>query len=822
MLNKSRFLSTSAAVFTLLSMPHAAMAQIAQAQTSTAPATPERAAIGDIIVTAQKRGENINSVPLAITAATGDQLIQKGVVSVGDLTKIEPSLQLTQSQSGTPVFTLRGVGYFEQSLSATPTVSIYQDEVPFAFPSLSRGVILDPERVEILKGPQGTLYGQNATGGAVNFIAAKPTKTLKVGGDLSYGRFDEVIGSAFISGPVSPTIGMRLSGRVESGGAWQRSVTRPGDKLGDKNSKMVRLITDWSPSDNFKASLNLNAWWDKSETQAGQLLGFRFQAPQNVGAGNVSNPGFYLPAAPGTAAFAGYPGVVQTLLQQPISGGNARDADWLIGTRPRNNQKFYQAALRMDYDFSDAIGITSLTSYIDFDQDNLIDPTGNGLIQNQTARIDGRVKSFFQEIRLHGRFGTGGNWMIGANYSRDKSAEVDTVTTVGSVSFAPVALGLPPYFNFGAINRDTAVTKSIYANLEYELTPTLTARGGIRYTKSKQTIDGCSTSTDFSVNALQAAVSQLLASQFGNPGGSNAIGECTTLGPPPFFLPGNIRNTLNEDNIPWRVGLDWKPIERTLLYASVSKGYKAGSSPALGASNFNQLTPVTQEALLAYEVGVKSELFNRTVQVTAAAFHYDYTNKQQLGRLQDPVYGAVQTLLNIPKSKLDGVEASITWRPTEGLTLNTAATYLKSKVQSDFFNTGPYPLGPADAINFRGERFPFTPEWSVQFGGRYDFDLNAGLKAFVAADGSYQSFTSAAFGYRQAGITGAPSLVIPGYALFNLSAGIGDQDERWRAEVFGRNVTNKYYLTSINYIADSVTGFTGRPATYGVRLSFRY
>lgn len=292
MLNKSRYLSTSAAFLALWFASNAAFAQATSAQPSAAPAAPEQAGIGDIIVTAQKRGENINSVPLAITAATGDQLVQKGVVSVGDLTKIEPSLQLTQSQSGTPVFTLRGVGYFEQSLSATPTVSIYQDEVPFAFPSLSRGVILDTERVEILKGPQGTLYGQNATGGAVNFIAAKPTKALKIGGDLSYGRFDEVIGSAFISGPVSPTIGMRLSGRVESGGAWQRSVTRPGDKLGDKDTKMVRLITDWSPSSNFKASLNLNAWWDKSETQAGQLLGFRFQAPQNVGAGNVSDPAF--------------------------------------------------------------------------------------------------------------------------------------------------------------------------------------------------------------------------------------------------------------------------------------------------------------------------------------------------------------------------------------------------------------------------------------------------------------------------------------------------------------------------------------------------
>lgn len=829
MLRKSHLMLTSAVVLTLCGLPCAAFAQSTPAPVpndqagGTPPAAPTASdqGVADIVVTANKRSENINNVGLAITAATGEQLKQKNVVSVSDLTKIEPSLQYSQSQSGTPVYTLRGVGYFEQSLSATPTVSIYEDEVPFAFPVLSRGVILDPARVEILKGPQGTLYGQNATGGAINFIAAKPTDKLEAGLDDSIERFGENIANAFVGGPLSSTVSARLSGRLENGGSWQRSVTRPGEKLGSKDTQIVRLITDWKPSSNFKASLNLNGWWDHSDTQAAQLEGFRFQDPQNIATGSASNPAFYLPAAPGSAAYAGYPAPIKSLLQEPIVKGDARAADWVAGTHPKNNEQFYQAALRLDYDISDSIGLTSLTSYVHFKENNLIDPTANGYVANQTDRIVGSVESVFQELRLHGKFGGAGNWLIGANYARDKSSEVDNVTTVGSVSYGPVPLGLPPYFHFGANNNDTATTKSVFANADYQITSTIDVHGGIRYTKSDQSIDGCSTSSDASVNILQTVISGLLASAYGNPGGVGVTGQCVTLGPAPYFLPENVHNDLNQHNIPWRVGVDWKPILHTLVYASVSKGFKAGSSPALGASNYDQLIPVTQESLLSYEVGLKSELFDRKVQINLAAFHYDYTNKQELGRLQDPVYGAVQTLINIPKSKEDGAEASLVVRPTTGLTLSGAVTYLKSKVTSDFFNTGPYPVG-TNSIDFKGERFPFTPEWTTQFGARYDFDVSDRLKAFVSADGSYQTFQSAAFGYQQATTTGAPSLVIPAYALFNLTAGIGDRNDKWRVDVFGKNVTNKYYITSINYIADSTTAFTGMPATYGVRLSLRY
>jgi len=778
--------------------------------------------IAEIVVTAQKRAENINSVGMAITANTGLQLQQKGVTSVSDLTKIEPSLQFSQSQSGTPVYTLRGVGYFEQSLAASPTVSLYQDEVAFPYPVMARGVLLDPERVEILKGPQGTLYGQNATGGAVNFIAAKPTETFHAGIDGSYGRFNDALVSGFVSGPLTPTLTARVAGSLELASPWQKSNTRDAE-LGAKDTQIGRVILQWKPSSTFTARLNANGWIDHSDTQAGQIEGFRLQAPQNVQSGNPSDPAFYVPAPVGSATFNSYPQPLQGNLSEPVSPNKPRAADWLRGTHPQNDEHFYQANLRLDWNPSDALGVTSITNYEHFNEHNIVDSAGNAG-PTQTAYVNGRVNSFSQELRLHGvlmdnRF----NWLVGANYARDKSYENDSVDPfVSTGSYSPAALGLGPFLQFGAINTDLAKTYSVFANAEWKILDSVSVHGGIRYTKSDQAFTGCSYSTYPSVTIVQNAVGAELAGLYGGTSIPADPGTCVTLGPAPNFIPGLQHNDLKQHNVPWRVGIDWKPIDKTLLYVTVSKGYKAGSAPTLGASQYYQLIPVTQESLLAYEGGIKTELFDRTLQLTASYFHYDYTNKQELGRLQDPVYGSLQTLLNIPKSKEDGAEFSIVWRPMHGVTLNGAGTYLKSKVTSDFFEFGPYPLGANDKINFKGESFPYTPKFSAQFGARYDWNLNDRLVAFVSGDGSYQSKSHAVFGYTEAEADNAPSFIIRPYTLFNLTAGVGAADGKWRVELWGKNITNKYYWTSVNYISDETVRLAGLPATYGARVSFRY
>src|SRR5580692_9388656 len=235
---------------------------------SSAPGADLGANLEEIVVTAQKRSENINSVGMAITAVSGVTLLEAGVRDTGQLTRIDPSFVYVPSSYGTPVYSIRGVGFYDTALGATPAVTVYLDQVPIPYSIMTNSASMDVERVEILKGPQGTLFGQNATGGAINYIANKPTDYFTTGGDLSVGRFESVDFDSYVSGPIAPTLNARLAVRVDHSGAWQESYTR-SDELGDVNRGYTRLLLDWQPDDRLKAELNVNGGIDRSQTQAG-------------------------------------------------------------------------------------------------------------------------------------------------------------------------------------------------------------------------------------------------------------------------------------------------------------------------------------------------------------------------------------------------------------------------------------------------------------------------------------------------------------------------------------------------------------------------
>lgn len=781
------------------------------------PAASQPSQLSEIVVTAQKREERINDVGMAITAATGVKLREEHITTVSGLTKIEPSLQYSESNNGTPVYTIRGVGYFEQSLTATSTVSVYQDEVAYTYPIMTKGALLDVDRVEVLKGPQGTLYGQNATGGAINFIAAKPTDVFAAGVDASYGSYNATDLSGFVSGPIAENLDARLALRTEQGGAWQRSDTRD-ERLGNKDNTYGRVILVWRPTDKFKATLNLNGWTDNSENQAGQLEGFHFQSPQYISA---LTPNSATPVQP----YSQYPAGIQALLANPIAPAKDTAADWVAGTRPHNHETYYQGTLRLDYAASDAINLTSLTNYERYSQQDLRDLAGVNT-NNIGGVFHGDVDTVSQEVRLFGQLlDHKVNWMVGANYDSTKTVERDdfneflesaSYLTGGSPESAiPTVAGYGPFTEFEALNNDTAQTFSVFANAEYHPIDSLTLLGGVRFTQSDQDIHGCAFVYNEGLNII---VNSISAAEGGN-GMNAAPGKCNTLGPD--HNSGLQHTTLNQSNVPWRVGINWKPYHDTLLYFTVSQGFKAGASPALGAETYQQFTPVTQESVLAYEVGVKATLFDRTLQVNGALFHYDYTDKQFLGRSPDPIFVTLQELVNIPKSKVDGAELSFAWRPIPGLTLTGAATYIDSEVTSNFINYASYVTSASDTINYKGEAFPFTPKWSLQYGARYEWPVADNIMAFISADASYQSSTVGAFGAAYAATEG-PSLNIKPYSLLNLAAGVQSRDKHWSAQVWAKNVTNTYYWTSVYYESDTTVRDTGMPTTYGLTVSYRY
>jgi iron complex outermembrane receptor protein len=251
---------------------HPAMAQPARAPTGTA--QPAAATVQELVVTANKREQNINDVGMSVQAVTGDKLLQLGIYDTSDLQKIVPGFQATPTYYGTYVFTIRGIGFQDTSLAGSPTVSVYVDEFPLPFSVLTYGASLDLDRVEVLKGPQGTLFGMNATGGAINYIARKPTETFEAGVDASVGRFNDVDVTGFVSGPVVDTLQMRAALRINKSDAWQKGyLQQDGRYFGGKEFINGRVSAQWQPTKDFKAILSFNSWLDKGWTQAGRPPG---------------------------------------------------------------------------------------------------------------------------------------------------------------------------------------------------------------------------------------------------------------------------------------------------------------------------------------------------------------------------------------------------------------------------------------------------------------------------------------------------------------------------------------------------------------------
>jgi iron complex outermembrane recepter protein len=741
--------------------------------------------VEEIIVTAQKREETANSVPMSITAASGAQLARQRIEQPRDLVKLVPSFTYTDSYAGSPIYTLRGVGFSDTSLAGRPTVSIYADEAPLPFAIETRGANLDLERVEVLVGPQGTLFGQNATGGAINYIAAKPTQTFQAGVDASYGNYNALDLGGFISGPLSDTLSARIAVDHTQSDGWQKSYTT-GAKNGAGDFTNGRLLLAWTPTDALKVQLNLNGWVDHSEVQAAQMIAV---APE------IPDLGSQVPG----------------LLTYPLAPLNNRSADWNPGQDYRRHNGFFQSNLRADYNFPGSLVLTSITSFSRYTENQLLDADGMTL-PSLSYLTKGRITSLSQELRLAGDFLEHGHFVVGANYAHDKSAQNDIggiADSTSALTFTP--LGLPPFPDFTDMVNQDENTYAIFGNAEYQITDAVKIYGGLRYTQANNKFNGCTGDTGDGLAAGDFGAFQNYVRSLSGlaPNAPIAPGGCVTANDQD--VPGLVVSELDQHNVSWRVGAQWTPTARTLFYANISKGYKAGGFPDLAGTIDSQFAPATQESVVAYEAGFKAALLERTLQLNGALFYYDYRDKQILGFVVDPVFGPLLKLVNIPKSEITGAELQLTWAPVRGLTVTAGGSYIDSQILDNFTNFNPF----AVEQDFGGEAFPNTPKWKFVSDVDYRWSLSEGLTGFVGGNVIYQSATNSELGNQ-------PLFNVKAYTLLDLRAGVETKDGAWKVSVWGRNVGDAYYWTSASYIGDTVTRFTGMPATFGLSLDYRY
>jgi outer membrane receptor protein involved in Fe transport len=728
---------------------------------------------GEIIVTAQKRAERLRDVGMTITAASEAQLKSAGVASALDLPKISPGLTVAPTFAGAYVFSIRGIGFNATQLSAPPAVSVYLNEAPIPYSAMYAGVLLDVERVEVLKGPQGTLFGQNSTGGSINVIAAKPTSVLSAGGFAEVNNFGQVMAEGFVSGPITNNLRARFAATTTQFGPWQRSIRGDHKSNGDENKLFGRATLEWTPTDALKITGTLNGGYDHGEVIQPQVSIVAPVTPANTPPGLINYP---LPT-------------------------NARDVDYSQGIDTHRKNSQYQGILRADLQVSDSASLTSLTSYIHTKIYEPRDFDGNEVpgVQGST---EGVLSSFNQEIRLSGSFGESRvKYVVGANYQKDNIRDrlVEKFAQYSS---------LPPGFLLDSEYKLTNRALGAFGNVDVKVLPGLTLTGGVRYTATKQTVNGCNYG-NATTGALLGFIADLLRP---GAGAAYANGGCIVInnvGPNPDYLPVVANLSQKENNVSWRAGANYKPNDDSLIYGLVSRGYKSGVFPVGNILLQSGQAPVTQEKLTEYEVGVKLQLMNRMVGISAAGFYYDYKNKQFFTYFPVPPIGVTAVLVNIPKSKVSGLEGEITLRPVSSLTLRGAATYIKTTIGNyNGFN------GIGQPVNFKGSEFNFSPPWSATFDAEYRIPVSDNQSIFAGLGGLYNSRTYADLGEN-------PLFKVPARMILDARIGI-ESKNGWHVTAFVRNLTNKYYWLSVNNGGDVLTRNPGMPRTFGINAGHRF
>ena len=790
-----------------------------------------------IVVTAQKREQSINEVPVTVSAFHGKDLEALGVSDVRDIGLLVPGLSVNDSGQGTPIYTLRGVGYNDTTYTATGTVGLYVDEVNLPYSVMSKGLSVDLERVEVLKGPQGTLYGRNTTGGLINQIANKPGDHFEAGASLGYARFKTVEGSGFVSGPLTDDLRGRVALRaINSDEGWQYSNTRPDDRLGRVHKAAGRAALEWDATDDLTLRLVGEGWLDRSEPQAPQAIGLN---PQN-----------------GVLGSAALSPRVQEYPLVPQQGASNQVADWNPDRDWKRNDNFLSQALRADWSLTDDLQWVTLLSHLRVEANGSDDIQSGFNFYNLESSTTAYIDTFAGETRLSGTWTDSFRWLVGLNASHDQFDEDHYVLIDTESAFFPIlptALfdvfqglaaqgldfgkivaglpGVPPQYSgilesvenggspltnrFHSQGGGNNLQYAGFVNVDWQLIETMDLNLGARYTRNDQHFHGCSREAPESVGLgasnLSTFLSFLNAAQYtlqtGQPGNPSVAmkGDCFSVG-----ADGNhneFHGELDEHNISGRAGLDWHPTKDYLFYATLNRGFKAGGFPVLNACCQYQFTPTRQEELLASEAGAKLTLFDRHLQANFAAFYYDYKDKQLLTKQKDPVFGPLPVLRNAPRSHVYGAEVNLQTRPFNGLYIAVAAAYTKTEID-EFVSTN----DAGNQQDFSNRPFNFSPQYEVNVLADYTWPLGA-WDIGVGTDVQRSGDTNGT-------LAQTPTYDMPAYTLVGARVHLRSPNRRWSAAIFGRNLTNAFYSTASFNIGDSIARMTGPPRTCGLTLAY--
>jgi iron complex outermembrane receptor protein len=865
----------------------AALAQPAIAQENHAAS----GGLEEIVVTATKRSENLQDVPVAVSAISSSALQSKGVFETSDLNGSMPNLQVSSPYgSQQPNFSLRGVGVgTEYNANAASPVGVYVDEVYQAFRASHGQQLYDLEQVEVVRGPQGTLYGRNTTGGAINFITRKPDLDGTNGYvTLGYGNYNRFNAEGAVEVTAVPDqVGIRIAGtyvnsdpyiknRLDAGlntwaaGGASGQNLATGRDPGGAESFGLRGTLRVKPTDTL--DITLKGYYAKAKGGA--------EGPMPTGQDKNSDvidytSSTFLLGALFSQLGPNGAGLLADSYSQSGRGLGLRELEAdTVGTALTRAEG---AVLTVKAELSDSLNLTSISGYDSGRYLNSPTDCDGTRFRGCSIGYESKFHAFNQDVRFDYDSGPF-KMIVGAYYGYDSitaNNKPDFFNSLRDVNAAFGGLGfydLVPggwqaYFNPGgafngaglsATSLPTGITATqhfkqvrksyaLYGEGSYELTPTLKLTGGIRYTIDKNAFkDGITTYYDDAGTARMLSVSDFAGEAYFL---ENVYDEAGNVIIPSFqapesegglglALPGGLERRGKSKKLSGRVILDWTPVDDVMLYASYSRGYRAGTFNGLAYGSAAQVYFVDPEEVNAYEFGFKTRFMDNRLQINGAVFYYDYMGQQ--GQVVDNT--ATANLISLD-GKLKGLELDVQFAATERLKLSAALGLLDSKYKK-------YDQAACAALNLAGQ-FPAQDDSCVQSSGgnvsvggnpfpyaaKSSINLAFDWNALDIGDGVLKLHGDANYTgkYHYDAYKDYSRGVLPTVATGKFTQGEGDywilngrvtyDAGRYSLSVWGKNLTKTEYYPfgiSIENLFGNGYRVLGQPRTYGVEATFRF
>jgi iron complex outermembrane receptor protein len=746
-----------------LAAPAIALAQTAQpANANAAPGT----ALEEIVVTATRREEQLQSVPISITALSEAAIERLQVHDLHSLERVAPSLNISRSQADRTsiIVALRGLVQTDQLAPIDPAVGVYLDGIYSARSTGGNAQMIDLQRVEVLRGPQGTLFGRNTIGGAVNIVSNKPQPEFGGSIEATAGNYRLVKLTGVLNLPLSDRLATRLAASFTRHSGYAKNGVTGGD-LANLNAKFVRVQASYDISPDW----NLLVGGDYTHTTNDGEWATNSGSSANTAAATLAQLAPYIDPYARTVypnyatGFKGRTGGVSAVLT-----GKLGPATFKSITAYRLARKRYGS--------------------VDFDGSPYF-------VQGQIGGFS-RQHQWSQEFQLFGKaLDNRLDWIAGL-YGFEEFG-IDNTLSMSAVPIPVPATQILPRLQSRASNRSIGA----YAQLTYNLTEALRATGGIRYTRDYRSVTA--------QNAFQTYPS--LTPAVCGVAGSGPLPDCNFSPPAAVF-----------HAVPFTVGLDYK-VDRTLFYAKLSRGFRSGgfnvrpsgATAAAAASSARSISaPFRPEKVLSYEAGVKSDLLDNRLRINLAVYNAQYTDIQLTQQVPSPPPQAAQSFtVNAGKARIRGVEIETT-AVLGDLTLSASGSLIDPKYTK---------LLPGVTGVLLGSNFQFVAKYNYVLAA--DYTIAAGYGEWMLhVDYNYKGRT-----FFTVVPPGNPLAVQPGYDLLNASVQLQLKSRPITLSAWVQNLANEKYLVRGINVPGSVAGtvnifagFPGDPRTFGATAKYRF